>query len=168
MRIREERREDFDRIDAVLDEAFGDEPVERLVRLIRASEHYVPGLAFVAVDERGRVVGHTMLSYAELEEGGRVLQLSPLGVEPDRQRQGFGSALVRHALAAADELEYPLVVLVGDPRYYNRFGFVPSGELGILPPASEPDAPWQAVRLGAYDASLRGRLRLPPAFDAFT
>jgi putative acetyltransferase len=166
VRIRRERPQDFEQIDAVVGAAFGGQVEVKLIRLIRASEHYVPELAFVAIDDAGKVAGHTMLSYTGLEGGSRnVLQLSPIAVVPVRQRQGVGSALVRYALAAADERGEPLVVLVGDPRYYGRFGFRPSAEVGILPPANEPDAPWQVAILTAHDESVRGRIRLPPAFD---
>jgi putative acetyltransferase len=163
--IRLERPEDFEQIDAVVGAAFGGRVEVELVCLIRASEHYLPELAFVATDDNGNVVGHTMLSYTELEGSRNVLQLSPIAVAPARQRQGVGSALVRHALAAADQRGEPLVVLVGDPRYYGRFGFRPSSEVGVLPPVNELDAPWQVATLSAHNESVRGRIRLPRAFD---
>ena len=54
---------------------------------------YLPDLALVAEDD-GAVIGYVMFTHADLAEGGRVLMLSPLGVRPDRQRSGIGSALV--------------------------------------------------------------------------
>jgi predicted N-acetyltransferase YhbS len=64
----------------------------------------------------------------------RLLQLSPLGVLPEYQGRGFGSGLVRASLDAARELGEPLLLVEGNPRYYERFGFVRADELGLLPP----------------------------------
>ncbi|MBW3593918.1 MAG: N-acetyltransferase, partial [Actinobacteria bacterium] len=132
---------------------------------IRASDAYVSELAFVA-DEDGDVVGHTMLSYLALEGTDvRVLQLGPMAVRPDRQRQGIGSALVEAALRAADDRAEPLVLVEGVPAYYPRFGFRSASELGLLRPYAEiPDAAWMAVTLSRYDPSIRGRVLYPRWF----
>ena len=116
--------------------AFGDEGdrVARLVVELRASEWYEPELSFVAEDE-GRLVGHVMNTWNWLEGGSpRVLQLSPLGVLPEHQRRGHGSALVRASLDAVRARGEPLLLLEGNPKYYSRFGFVRADELGLLPP----------------------------------
>lgn len=55
-----------------------------------------------------------------------------------RQRVGIGSALVRALLTAADVAHVPLVVPLGSPRYYGRFGFRPAPQLGV----AAPDAGW--------------------------
>ena len=131
---------------------------------IRASDRYVGELSFVAVDG-GEVVGHVMLSYVDLE-GRDVLQLSPLSVAPDRQGEGIGSALSRKALRLADKRGEPLVVVLGHPTYYPRFGFRPASSLGIEPPdPSMPDEAFMVVPLGAYEPTLRGRVTFPPASD---
>jgi predicted N-acetyltransferase YhbS len=68
-----------------------------------------------------------------------VLGLGPLGVRPDRQRSGVGSALVHALVAVAEAAGERLVALLGSPDYYRRFGFVPSWQLGIAP----PDPAWR-------------------------
>jgi putative acetyltransferase len=116
--------------------AFGDEGerVARLVDVLRASEWYQPDLSFVA-EEGGTLVGHVMNTWNWLEGGSpRVLQLSPLGVLPEYQRRGYGSALVRASLHAVRARGEPLLVVEGNPKYYGRFGFVRADELGLLPP----------------------------------
>ncbi len=100
----------------------------------------------------------------------RIAMLSPLAVAPDRQRQGVGSALVRAAVALADECGEPLVVLEGSPAYYGRLGFEPSARHGIelpLPSWASPEAA-QMMRLTSYDPALTGRVVYPPAFDGVT
>jgi putative acetyltransferase len=116
--------------------AFGDEGdrVARLTQELRASEWYEPGLSFVA-EESGALVGHVMNTWNWLEGGSpQVLQLSPLGVLPEYQRCGHGSALVRASLDAVRARGEPLLLVEGNPAYYGRFGFVRADELGLLPP----------------------------------
>ena len=116
--------------------AFGDEGdrVARLVVELRASEWYEPELSFVA-EEGDALVGHVMNTWNWLEGGSpRVLQLSPLGVLPEHQGRGHGSALVRASLDAVRARGEQLLVVEGNPKYYGRFGFVRADELGLLPP----------------------------------
>jgi putative acetyltransferase len=116
--------------------AFGDEGdrVARVTAELRASEEYEPELSFVA-EEDGAVVGHVMNTWNWLEGGSpRVLQLAPLGVLPEHQGRGHGSALVRASLDAVHAFGEPFLVVEGNPKYYGRFGFVRADELGLLPP----------------------------------
>lgn len=125
---------------------------------------YVPELALVAESE-GETLGHVMLTYADLD-GRRVLSLAPLAVKPGRQRDGVGIALTREALAKADEQSEPLVIVLGHPTYYPRFGFEPARAHGIEPPNPQiPDEVFMVVRLRAYDPVFRGRITYPPAFE---
>lgn len=93
-----------------------------------------PELSFVA-EEDGRIVGHVMNTWSEIENSHiRVLQFSPLGVLPEYQRRGHGSALVRASLDAARARGEPVLVLEGNPAFYGGLGFVRADELGLLPP----------------------------------
>lgn len=161
--IRPERPFDFDAIDAVVRDAFGGETEVRLVHQIRSGPGYVPAFSLVAADE-SEIVGHIMLSYVRLGEG-RVLQLSPLAVKPSRQNQGIGDALSRDALMRADEHLEPLVLVLGHPEYYPRFGFESARGLGLDPPDDAiTDGPWMVKKLSNYDPTLTGRIDFGPAF----
>jgi putative acetyltransferase len=162
--IRPENSTDFDAIDEIVRTAFDAREQEvQLVRAIRDSEHYVPELSLVAED--GEILGHIMLSYVHLDDK-RVLSLAPLSVRPGHQNKGIGDALSREALRLADEKNEPLVVVLGHPNYYPRFGFEPSRSHGIQPHVPEiPDEVFMVVKLSAYDPALRGRIVYPPAFD---
>jgi putative acetyltransferase len=162
--IRSETPADAPAVARVVEAAFGRPNEGRMVDAIRASPGYVPALAFVA-DDGGVIVGHTMLSHVGLAGSDRqLLELAPLAVAPERQREGIGSALTRAVLAAADVRGEPLVLVLGDPRYYVRFGFRRSDELGIEPPQPAWHAAFMVVQLAAYDPSLRGRVVFPPSF----
>jgi putative acetyltransferase len=164
--VRCERPEDEREISEVVAAAFGDASVAEFTESIRASAGYVPELTFVG-EEDGRIVGYTMLSYVDLDGGSviRVLILTPVAVQPHRQRQGIGTAVVRAAVAAADERREPLVLVEGIPAYYPRFGFVSATALGLERPDERiPDLAWLALPLSAYDPDVRGRVVYPPFF----
>jgi putative acetyltransferase len=167
--VRPETPADCDPIDRVVEAAFGRPQEARLVRALRDSKHYVAELALVA-EEAGEVVGHIMFSYVTLrndDEERRALCLAPVSVTPDRQRDGIGSALIEAGLKRADDRGEPLVVLLGHPAYYPRFGFRPASELGISPPSPEiPRPAFMACPLSRYDERYRGTISYPPEFEA--
>lgn len=90
----------------------------------------------------------------------RITTLSPLAVAPEHQRRGIGSALAAQAIARADALGEPLIVLEGSPTFYRRLGFehsVPYG-IEIELPSWAPPEPAQVLRLRNYDPAIRGRV----------
>jgi putative acetyltransferase len=125
----------------------------------------VPELSLVA-EEDGAIVGHVMFSYVSLDDDERgILCLAPLSVTPERQKDGIGGGLIKEGAARADALGEPLVVLVGHPAYYPRFGFEPARPLGLEPPEGTHEAVFMALRLSSYDANLRGRVSWPSVFE---
>lgn len=140
--------------------AFGDgERVPRLVDALRAATAALPPLSFVAT-WGDRIVGHVMLSACRLDAPPRlvdVYSLSPLGVLPEHQRHGIGTALIKHALAAADQHSIPLVFLEGSPRYYGQRGFRAAEELRFRPPTLRyPPGAFQVAPLSAYREWMTG------------
>ena len=135
--VRAEAPADRAAIAATSEAAFGSAREALIVEAIRASDAFVPELSLVA-DDRGEVVGHAILSYVSLEDGTRLLELGPIGVRPDRRREGIGGLLIRAALARADARGKPLVLVLGHPSYYPRFGFRRASELGIAPRSDGP------------------------------
>jgi predicted N-acetyltransferase YhbS len=86
--------------------------------------------------------------------GTPVLQLSPLGVVPEHQGRGLGSALVRASLEAVRARGEPVLVVEGDPAYYGRFGFVRGDAVGLVTP---PDA----LHDWAFQVAVLDEARLP-------
>jgi putative acetyltransferase len=151
MFIQRERPGDASAVAQVVGAAFGP-PEVRLVEELRTCGAWL--LSFVALDGTA-VVGHVLGTRARVGPV-PVLALGPLGVRPDRQRRGYGSALVHALLGAADALDEPLVGVLGDPGYYGRFGFRPSGSYGITPPLPAWAPHFQVRTLTRYDPSTRG------------
>lgn len=168
VKVRLEKATDHADVRRVTAAAFHPEPVADLVEAIRASEYYEAELAFVA-EVDGHIVGHVIISYATLETGDgdrRVAMLSPLAVDPERQKNGIGSKLVRCALDKARSMGEAMVVLEGDPNYYRRFGFERSHHYGItlpLPSWASIDA-GQVIWLSEPERFDSAAVVYPPAF----
>jgi putative acetyltransferase len=81
-------------------------------------------------EDRGEIIGH--IAFSPVLTNGEMqgwYGLGPVAVLPDRQREGIGSALIREGMRLIEEKGAAGVVLVGDPAYYGRFGFVSRPEL---------------------------------------
>jgi putative acetyltransferase len=159
MLVRRERPDDIDAIRTVTTRAFdgmpyssGSEP--RLVDALRSDRGWIPALSLVVEVDRA-VVGYVVCTRATLS-GRPCLGLGPLSVDPAWQRRGVGSALMHAVLGAADAIGEPVVVLLGNPAYYHRFGFKLASEYGIDPPMPEWISHLQARTLSTYHADLRG------------
>jgi putative acetyltransferase len=162
--VRSELPGDEPAIRRVNERAF-DQPTEAdIVDALRGSDAWLPALSIVAADESG-IVGHALFSRIHLDTGPALLSLGPMAVLPDRQRAGVGTGLVRWGLERARATEYPLVVVIGHPDYYPRFGFRRARQYGIETHYDAPDDAWLALPLPAYDGRIRGTVRYPPAWE---
>jgi putative acetyltransferase len=159
--VRVELSGDHAAVAAVHKRAFGEhgDVVARLVEALRWDD---PDALSLVAEADGEVVGHVMFSGSRLDAPRRLVPvqvLSPLGVLPERQRQGIGSALIRTGLDLLDARGVPLVFLEGDPRYYVRAGFVPGGERGFRKPSLRiPDPAFQVAALSTYEPWMTGTL----------
>jgi predicted N-acetyltransferase YhbS len=120
--IRQEKTSDAAAREALLDAAYGPVRFEKPSQRLRAGRAPARGLSFVAVED-GCVVGTVRLWDVTAGPERAALLLGPLAVDPACRNRGIGSALVRHALAAANRRGHRAVLLVGDAAYYGRFGF---------------------------------------------
>lgn len=163
-----ETEDDYADIYEVNWQAFERAAEGRLVNMLRASKHNVPGLSLVAVKD-GRVVGHILFTRLAIETQGGIfeaLSLAPLAVLPAFQGQGIGSGLVTEGLKACKGLGFKAVVVVGHPDYYPRFGFSSARARGLDAPFPVPDEAFMVRELvpGALDG-IKGIIRLPAEFE---
>ena len=142
MTIRVERPEDAPRVRQINELAF-EQPAEAdLVEQLR--QGCADAVSLIAEDDA--VVGHILFTPVVIESAGRRvvgMGLAPMAVLPDRQRQGIGSQLARRGLSILGERGCPLIVVIGHPEYYPRFGFEPGSAHGL---ASQ----WEGVPEAAF------------------
>ncbi|WP_292533377.1 GNAT family N-acetyltransferase [Methylocystis sp.] len=120
--IRDEAPSDVDARESLLDDAFGPARFLKTCQRLRVGSVPAPGLALVATDNDGALIG--TLRLWPVRAGGRAaLLLGPLAVAAEHRALGIGRALIEESLARAAELGHRAVLLVGDAPYYARFGF---------------------------------------------
>jgi predicted N-acetyltransferase YhbS len=122
--IRSEIAADVPARERLLDRAFGKSRHRKTSARLREGRLPSEGLAFTAVDEKGKLIGTVRLWDVIAGSAGSALLLGPLAVDCKHQGRGIGAALMRHAIEAAKSMGHGAVILVGDAPYYARFGFV--------------------------------------------
>lgn len=123
IQIRTETAADAPARERLLDRAFGKTRRRKTSERLREGRLPSQGLAFSAVDAKGKLVGTLRLWDVVAGSAGPALLLGPLAVDCRHQGKGIGAALMRHAIAEAKLLGHAAIILVGDAPYYARFGF---------------------------------------------
>ena len=164
--IRPEQTGDIAAIRRVNEHAFGGPAEAELVDRLR--EHGNVTLSLVAVQE-GNVVGHILFSPVTIESAQQAIPavgLAPMAVLPESQNQGIGSLLVKAGLDQCRRAGHSVAVVLGHPRYYPRFGFVPASRYGIRSEYAVADEYFMVIELQAGAlAGLRGTAKYHAAFN---
>jgi len=159
--IRQEKPSDAAARELLLDIAYGSARFEKPSARLRDARAPARGLSFVAVED-GRVVGTVRLWQVSIGSERSALLLGPLAVDPTHRQRGIGTALMRHALAAAARHRHGAVLLVGDTAYYGRFGFsaAKTGGLWLRGLADKSRLLGLELQAGSLDGA-RGSIRVP-------
>ncbi|HYE42017.1 MAG TPA: N-acetyltransferase [Caulobacteraceae bacterium] len=120
-------------VEAVVAAAFGPGRFAKTAERLREASRPITG--FVA-RQGGRVVA-TVRLWPVVVGGVDVAFLGPIAVDASLRSSGIGADLVEHAHGAARELGLPAVLLVGDPPYFSRFGYVQATG-AVLPGPVDP------------------------------
>ena len=112
----------------------------------------------LVAEAEGAVVGHVLAAPGRLDGvPAPVAGVAPVCVAPSHQGRRYGARLMEAVIADAERRAWPLLVLLGDPAFYGRFGFERAGPLGITyAPAGVGSPHFLARRLRGYDDALRG------------
>jgi len=164
--IRRETPEDIPAIHHIHTAAFGRPNEADLVERLR--NHHALTISLVAVKD-GHLVGHiafsvvTIISSTGAMEG---LGLAPMAVLPAYQRRGIGSQLVEAGVTACHHTPYGVVVVLGHPHYYPRFGFTAAKPLGIVWEYNTPEEAFMVKEIheGAL-ARTGGVVQYRPEFE---
>jgi putative acetyltransferase len=149
MIIRAERPDDETSIALVHELAFGTSGEARLVEALRRTTSWIPELSLVAESDE-QIVGHVLFTQIGVRESERLhpaLALAPVGVLPERQNAAIGSRLIRAGLETARNLRHEIVLVLGHPSYYPRFGFMPASAYGIRYPQAGHEAAFMVLEL---------------------
>jgi len=149
--IRPEREGDYIVIHEINVLVSGRENEARLVKKIRERRGFIPELSLVAI-KKGEVVGHILFSRITIQSktgSFPALALAPMAVHPKFQDQGIGSKLVRHGLKCCRNQGHEIVVVVGHPQYYPRFGFTSARAKGLEAPFAVPDKAFMVLELSS-------------------
>lgn len=134
--VQPESREDADSIRSVHLAAF---PTALEADLVQALHDDCDSEVSLIAKDGGKVVGHVLLSRMKVEGDGRdyrAVALGPVAVLPERQREGIGGTLIEESLKRAKELGCELAFVLGEPAYYQRFGFDPKTAAPFASPYS--------------------------------
>lgn len=161
--IRTEAASDHSMIRQVNEAAFGGIDEADLVEALRAEGTVL--LSCVA-DRSGQVVGHVLFSRMWIDTATGAIDavaLAPMAVLPEYQRQGIGQRLIPYGLDVLRGAREQIVIVVGHPEYYPRFGFSRALTRSLESPF--PPDPFMALELrpGALNG-VRGRVRYARAF----
>ena len=157
MIIRAEQQDDEPAVVTVVEQAFKQAGEARLVCHLRADGDAVISLVAVV---GGVVVGHVMFS--RMVAPFRALGLAPLSVVPQYQQRGIGRSLVKEGLKQAKAQVWEAVFVLGDPAYYERFGFRVDLARGFSSPYA--GSHFMALSLGANLPASGGKIGYAPAF----
>ena len=163
--VRTERPDDFAAVRTVNEAAFGQRDEADLVDAVRSA----PEAISLVAETDGAVIGHILFTRVTIETAGRQVEamgLAPMAVLPEWQRRGVGSQLVKSGLDACATAGHEIVVVVGHPNYYPRFGFVPASSRGMrYEVADVPDEAFMVLELkaGALER-VEGIVKYRPEF----
>ena len=161
MIIRPETPTDIDTIYALTAIAFAPQPFSEGSEpdiINRLRDAGALRFSFVA-EQDGQILGHVALSPVTINGQSNWFGLGPIAVIPEHQKQGIGTALIKRALAELNQIIAGGCVLIGNPDYYSRFGFISNGALTYF------DTPTQYLQFTQLTGSEpRGEITYHDAF----
>ena len=123
LRLLRERPRDGAAIEEMTAAAFGPDRFHKTVYRLREDVPAIRELCFVCLDQKERLVASIRNWPILINEKWPAVMLGPLAIAPELRGLGYGKALMWHSMAQSRLQGHSRIVLVGDPEYYNQFGF---------------------------------------------
>ena len=123
-------------------------------------------LQSIVAEVTQRIVGHILFSRMSIETSTGLVSaaaLAPVAVLPDYQRRGIGGQLIRYGLDLLRTQGEQVVIVLGHPEYYSRFGFSSQKARALESPFPPEAYLAMELRPGALEG-IRGRVKYPTAF----
>jgi len=128
LQCRPETPEDAEAIRQVLQGSFPTPSEARLVEILREADQFI---ASIVAERDGEVVGHVAFSPVTV---GKVVGagLAPVAVGQEHRKRGIAARMIREGLSTCKRQGFGFVVVLGDPKYYGRFGFRPASQWRLV------------------------------------
>jgi predicted N-acetyltransferase YhbS len=123
LRLIKERPRDDEAIEAMTAAAFGPDRLHKTVYRLREDVPPLKELCFVCLDQKNRLVASIRNWPVLINDKWPAVMLGPLAIAPELRGLGYGKALMWHSMAQSRMQGHSRIILVGDPEYYNQFGF---------------------------------------------
>ncbi|WLD24293.1 N-acetyltransferase [Flavobacterium dauae] len=174
VKIRTEKKEDFNAVFALIKNAFEkerftDHKEQYLVERLRNSDAFIPELSLVA-EVNNEIIGFILLTKINIVDADTnsypSLALAPVAVLQNFQGKGIGGKLIEFAHKKAKDLGFGSVILLGHESYYPRFGYKMTKEFGIQLPFDVPEANCLAIELVENSLqNVKGIVQYPKEFE---
>src|SRR5580698_10345544 len=123
LRLLKERPRDGAAIEEMTAAAFGPDRFHKTVYRLREDVSPLKYLCLVCLDQKNRLVASIRNWPVMINEKWPAVMLGPLSIAPELRGLGYGKALMWHSMAQSRMQGHSRIILVGDPEYYNQFGF---------------------------------------------
>lgn len=145
--VRKEKESDIGEVYKLNKEAFSQLAISKgleadLVNNLRKANCDIISLV---AEVESKVVGHIIFSPVYINGEIAGMSLSVMAVLPDFQKQGIGSALIKAGIEEVKNKNYSLIIVLGHPEYYPRFGFIPASRYGLKSTYEIPDEVFMAL-----------------------
>ena len=157
MNIRVAQATDWASIQKIVLTAFSEEENKAIVKLVADlfSEASRPPIRHLVAEIDNQAIGYVAYSPICLEAGASMIGyiLAPLAVSPEHQHGGVGSSLVKRGIEILSKEGVDVLLVYGDPKYYERFGFEKESARSFVPPYSlEYPFGWLGMMLKGVEA----------------
>jgi predicted N-acetyltransferase YhbS len=137
------------------------------VRQVRKKSALHP-ISLVAIRDQ-TIIGHALFSKLSLvgtKSTGLLFGLGPVSIHPEHQKQGTGNALIREGLSRCESSGSRACFVLGNPNYYQRFGFRNAYQTGFWYKKDEDNRAFQVIFWDNPDQHLpRSEVRYAEAFN---
>lgn len=167
LEIKQENKNDYNEVYNVVKTAFelaehSDGNEQDLVVNLRKSDSFIPELSLIAIIEN-KIVGYILFSIIRIGNYTE-LALAPLAVLPEYQKQGIGRSLIEEGHKIAKKLGYHYSIVLGDEKYYSKFGYIPAIKYGIKAPFKVPNENFMAIELNKPCVEINGIVKYSEEF----
>jgi predicted N-acetyltransferase YhbS len=172
--IRPETPQDYHAVELLTREAFWDvynpgAEEHFIVHNLRNTDAFIPELSLVACDGE-QLIGHILYSRSHVfdaqDNAHEMISFGPISVLPAYQGQGIGSALINRTIDMAKNMGFRGIFILGNPKYYHRFGFVNAKQFHITMADGKNFDEFMGLALAKNSlAGIHGRLVYHAAFE---